>query len=437
MTEPDPFPPPRDPMPRVLLLGVVVALSGFGALAGWAATARLDSAVHAPATLVVDNRRKTISLLDSGLLRALLVREGEHVVAGQQLLQLDDAQARAALGQAQARLIGALVRADRLAAEVADAVAISLSPEVEQARGAPALQRMIAAEQAVFSARVDSHNGAVAVLRSRMAQFAQQVAAHRAGAEARETRLRLVRQELAGVLELQARGFAPRTRVLELQRTEAQLDGELGELRARAFEAEQAMAQAELEILALRATRRNEIARELQDVVAQIAEGRERLASAVDLLERMVVRAPEGGIVTDLRFVTPGSSVLAGQPVLDLVPQGREILIEASVSVADIEQLAIGQNATVRLVGLPHRLVPPLPAAVTYVGADRQMNARNEPFFVVRVALAPEAAAILPAGLALAPGMPADVLISRQPRSALDYILSPLMDASRRAMREQ
>lgn len=429
---------PREPsLRRLVLAGVATMAIGFGGLGGWAAVARLESAVPAAGTLVVQSKRKTVSLLESGILRELLVSEGERVEAGQVLFRLDDAQARAAVTQARARLIGAQARVARLAAELEEAERFELPEALREAAADETVAPLLAAEAALFEARRAAFAGAVAVQERRIAQLEQQIAAFRAQAQAHAARLALLRQEMRGVMDLLGRGFATRTRALELQRAEAQLVGEIGELDARIAEAGQAIAQAEHEMLNLRTTRRNEAAREMQDAVAQVAEGRARLAAAEDILARTIVVAPEPGVVTDLRFFTAGSSIVAGQPVLDIVPADDPLLVEAAVNPADIERVAPGARVNVRLVGFSHRRVPPLPGHVVYVGADRQVNARGETFFLLRAVLDDGALAALPREITLAPGMPADVLVIGAERTALDYVLSPILDSMRRAMREE
>lgn len=427
----------RGPSFRALCLaGMATMVLGFGGLGAWAAMARLESAVPASGTLVVQSKRKTVSLLESGILRELLVSEGQRVEAGQILLRLDDGQARAAAKQARARLVGAQVRVARLSAELGEEEAFAIPEWLVREGADDTIAPLLAAEAALFSARKASFEGAVAVQQRRIAQLEQQIAALRAQSAAHAARLGLIRQELRGVNDLLARGFATRTRALELQRNEAQLVGEIGELDARAAEAGQAIAAAEHEMLNLRTTRRNEAAREMQDAVGQVAEGRARLAATEDILRRTVVIAPEPGTVTDLRFFTAGSSIGAGQPVLDIVPVDDQLLVEAAANPADVEHLAIGARVNVRLVGFSHRRVPPLPGHLVYVGADRQVNGRGDTFFLLRATLDDGALATLPTGITLAPGMPADVLVIGAERSALDYLLSPILDSLRRALRE-
>ncbi len=428
--------PPGPSLRRLALLCLAIVVFGFGGLLGWASVAQLDSAVPASGKLVSEARRKSVSLLDSGILRELLVREGEVVQAGQLLLRLDDTQARAALGQALARNHAATARGARLHAELADAPVLRF-PEalLDVAERDPAIAAVVAAEARLFDARRETHDGTIAVQRRRIAQLQEQATALRAQQGAFATRLDLTNQELRAVNTLLASGFATRNRALELRRVVAQLEGEISALAGREAEANQMVAQTELEILSLSNTRRSEAARELQDTVAQIADGIERARALEDLLARAAVTAPEAGTVTELRFFTPGSSIVAGQPVLDLVPLDDALLVEGAVRPGDIERVMLGQAVNVRLTAFSHRRVPPLPGRLVYVGADRQVSAQGEPFFTVRAVLDPEAARHLP-GITLTPGMPAEMLVLRGQRTALDYFLSPLLDGMRRALRE-
>ncbi|MBK1662312.1 HlyD family type I secretion periplasmic adaptor subunit [Paracraurococcus ruber] len=432
---PSPFEAPS--LRRLALASLAVVLLGFGGLLGWAAIARLESAVPAAGSLVAQGKRKTVSLLDSGILRELRVREGAPVAAGEVLLLLDDSQARALVEQSLIRIVSAEARSIRLRAEMEEAPAL-LFPEGLQRLAPPAIAApLLAAERTLFASRRESYEGSVAVQRRRIAQLHQQIAASRAQIQATGTRLALLRQELAGVRDLLANGYATRLRHMELQRAIAEQEGNVGELEARAAEAAQAVAQAELELLNLASTRRNEAALDMQAAVTELADARARLSAAEELLRRSVVTAPEDGVVTDLRFFTPGSSITAGQPVLDIVPAQDALLVEAAVSPAEIERVAVGQRVNVRLTAFPHRKVPPLPGQLVYVGADRQVNPQGQPFFLVRARLEDGALRDLPPEVALSPGMPADVLILGRARSPLDYFVSPLLDGMRKALREE
>ena len=213
------------------------------------------------------------------------------------------------------------------------------------------------------------------------------------------------------------------------------LIGDAGELSAKQAEAHQNIAQAELELTRIEGSWRADLAKELQDAQTQTADLGQKLRAARDVLKRKVVVAPEDGIVTDLKFFTPGSTVTAGQPVLDIVPDDGKMLIEVSVRPQDIENVQAGQPVNVRLTSYKHSKVPVLTGKLTYVSADRQTNERGDPFFLARAEL-DEGALVALDQVALAPGMPAEVLIVGGERRALDYLISPLTDNLRRALRE-
>ena len=436
-SEPDTDRPVAAPsLRRLALATLAVVLFGFGGFGAWAFAARLDGAAPAGGQLVTQVRRQTVSLLDSGILRELKVSEGQAVVAGDVLLRLDDTQARAQLGQARARLHGGSARAARLRAELADADAVTFPAEtLAAAEQDAAIAALVDAEQRLFTTRREMLNGTIAVQRQRIAQLSEQIRAVTAQRTAFTTRLALTQEELRAVNTLLASGFATRNRALELRRVEAQLQGEIGELSGREAEARQAIAQTELEILGLANTRRSEAARELQDAVNQIAEALERQRAAEEFLSRATVLAPEAGTITDLRFFTTGSSIIAGQPVLDIVPREARLAVEAALRPADIERVSVGARVHVRITAFSHRRVPPLPGRLIYVGADRQVNARGDPFFLVRAELDPDALGLLE-GASLAPGMPAELLVLQGERRAIDFLLSPLLDGMHRAMRE-
>jgi len=429
---------PEPSLRGTMLAGALAVAVGFGGFFGWAATADLDSAAVAPATVMVDSRRKTVSHLEGGILAALLVGEGDLVEEGQPLLRLDDTQARAAAAQVRGQLWLALARAARLRAEQADRREADFPPELlEAARAEPVAAEAVEIERRLLQTRWDSYEGQVRIREGRIAQLREQIAAIDAQIGATRDRLRFTRDELGAVQQLFARGYERRPRLLELQRAAAELEGRAGELAANRAEAEQGIAQAELEIQDVRNTRRAEVVTELQRAQGTIADLAERVRGAEDVLRRQVVPAPQAGKVVDIRAFTPGSAIGAGAPILDIVPQDDELVLEARVAPADIDSVRAGQAASVRLSAFKQRNVPPVDGEVVEVSADRLRDDRSgEPYFVARVRLAPDALDGLP-DVRLYPGMPAEVLLRSRPRKALDYFVAPIADSMRRALREE
>jgi len=424
------------PMPslrRARLVAFLVVLTSVAAMLGWAIVTPLDRAVIASGALVAEGRRKTITLLDAGILRDLLVREGQTVVAGQPLLQLDMTQAEVAVQQALGQHWSQMARLARLVAEQQDL------RQMQRPLGAPlqtpVVRAMLDAEERLFQARWAAYDGAVAVQQTRIAQLHEQAAAQVAQRTSISTRLQAIREELAGVSQLLRGGFATRTRQWELQRSEAELLGNLGQIQAQEAQTREQLAQARLELANLSLVRQQEVARDLQDASVQIAEAEQRLRAAQDVLMRREVLAPEAGTVTDLRFFTAGSSIGAGQPVLDLVPLDDRLVVEARVQPVDIEMVHAGQRARLRLNAFRTRELLPLEGHVIYVAADRAHDQQGNPYFLVRAELDPAAVAAN-AGLVLAAGMPVEAFLLGERRTIIDYLLHPLLAGMRRSLRD-
>lgn len=417
----------------VLATGLTLAL-GLGGLGGWAATTTLERAVIASGPLVAEGKRKTITLLEPGILRELLVREGQTVQTGQVLLRLDLAQAEAAANQARAAYWGAVARVARLRAELHDQRGFTLPAETRAVAGDPLTAAQFEAEQRIFAARWRAYEGAVAVQQLKVTQQQEQISALAAQRTAANTKLRATREELGAVTQLLGHGLVPRPRHWELQRQEAELLGSLGQFASQEAQLRESIAQAQAELATLGLNRQQDIAKELGDVQATLADARQRMLGAEDVLNRREVTAPEPGSVTDIKFFTPGSSIGAGMPILDLVPLGDRLVAEIQVSLNDIEQVRVGQAVNIRLSSYRQHDVPLIPGRLIYVAADRQEDGRGNVYFVARAELDAEFLRNL-GPLPMAAGMPTEVYILGEQRSALDYLFRPLKDELRRALR--
>ena len=421
---------------RIALASAVTVALGFGGLGTWASLTPLDSAVSAQGLFVAAGKRKTVSLLDGGILKQLLVKEGDQVQAGQTLMLLDDVQLRTAMNQAKALYWGAVARVARLNAETRDQRQLVMPADLQSAAASDSTVASLAqAERNLFASRWDTFDGNARIGARKIEQFQSQVITLQAELVFLNTRLRLTEEEGRGVEYLVRDHLEVKSKSLELRRAVAELQGAIGDTAGRLADAGHTIEQTKLEMTNYAETRRSDASKDLQETQAAKADAVQRLQAAEDLLAKREVVAPEAGTVTDIKSFTPGSSISPGQPVLDLVPAQQTLLIEAPVVPTDIEHVHVGQRVNIRLSAYKAHRVPTVEGRLVYVGADRQLDPQSNPVFYVRAELDRDALKPFP-GVVVYPGMPADVLIIGGERTAFDFMISPIRDGMRHGMRE-
>lgn len=421
---------------RVARAALLLLVIGFGGLLFWAAITPIERAVVARGSLVAEGRRKSMVLSEPGILQELLVREGQRVQAGEVLLRLDPTTAEANSIQYRAQVHTLTTRVARLRAEQQDQRNFDVSADiVEAARADAALAALLNTEVRLFNARWEAFDSNLRVYERRVAVPREQLQAAGAQRSAAAARASSVQADLQGLRPLAQQGFARMREVRELERLEAQARGDIGLFSAQQAQYRQSIAQAEAELASFRLTRAQDIARELQDAQQQLVDAEQRLRAAENVRLRRDLLASEPGIVTDIRFVTPGSSIPDGQPVMDLVPLDDRLVVEARIAPNDVEQLRVGQAVNVRLTALRQRTTPLLAGHLTYVSADQQTDPQGNAYFLARAEIAVSEIARVP-DLRLTAGMPTEIFVLGEVRSALSYLVAPIRDSMRRALRD-
>jgi HlyD family type I secretion membrane fusion protein len=431
-TAPD-YPPVRG----ILLAGVALAVLGFGGFGTWASLAPLASAAIANGVIVADTNRKAIQHLDGGIIAEILARDGDHVEAGQVLMRLDDLETRSTMTLLEDQGRAYAAQETRLLAERDGQDRLVFPEDLERLRGYPRMDEILTGQERIFESRRASMKSRTEVTRQRIAQYEAQIKAFEAQLDAGSRQLALIAQEMVGVQELFDKGLERKPRLLALKRASADLDGEQGEFSNRMAQAREAIAEAEMEILSLRADRLSEVTAELREVQMRLAEIREKLAAAQIRQGRRDLVAPEAGTVLNLRYFAPGSVVPPGGPVLDLVPRDDRLVVEARVRPTDIDVVHVGLPAKVVLTAFKMRTTPQINGEVVRVSADALKDERTgELYYAARVVADPEHLSHL-SDIHLQPGMPAETLIVTGERTMLQYLLQPIRDTFRTAFREQ
>jgi HlyD family secretion protein len=422
---------------RIAMASAIIILVGFGGFFTWAFTAQLDMAVPASGSIVVESKRKTVSLLDPGILQELYVKEGDKVEAGQPLLKLDEVQLQTQRGSFKVQYLTSLAKLARLRAEQAGVRTLEFPAELTTAAaGNKAIDDFIANQSQVMKDRWTAYDGMIAVEKKKIGQLNDQVAALQAQADATQQRLDFTHKELASVTELANKGLTTQARYYDVQRNEATLRGNLGEIAGKQAEARQAISQTELEMVSAANQRQQDISKDLQDTQAIAGDLAEKLRGVEDLIAKKLVTAPEAGVVTDIKSFTPGSSIGAGQPILDIVPQNDKMVVEVKVRPEDIEHVHTGQKVNIRLTSYKQHKVPIMSGQLAYVAADATQDQQGNQFILARAEIDRRELTRVK-GIALYPGMPAEVLIIGGERTAIDYFIQPITDSLHRSFGEE
>ncbi len=422
---------------RPIGVGIAIVLLFFGGLGAWAALAPLAGAIVAEGVIKVEANRQAVQHVEGGLVKQILVKDGELVGEGQVLVRLDETAARANVDVLTAQFDALRMLEARLVAERDGRDQIGF-PEALMARQyEPQTAAMLTGQINLFEARRRAFDGQRLLQEQKIAQLNEQITGYDAQLRSQQRQMALIEEEAKGTRELWQKGWAPKTKVLALDRTSASLDGARGEAVANVARSKQQIGEARLQILQLTKDRLSEVAEQLRDAQTKLLDVEPKLRTARDTLEHTELKAPRRGYVVGLTAFTVGGVVAKGDHVLDVVPLGSPLVVEGQVKPEDIEGMQPGLGAEVQLTAYKQRSVPKVRGTVSRVSADRITDQRNNTsYYQIMVELDQDELKALP-GVQLAPGMPAEILVPTKERTALDYLLAPLAAGFNRALREK
>ncbi|WP_456686190.1 HlyD family type I secretion periplasmic adaptor subunit [Bradyrhizobium sp. P5_C11_2] len=427
---------PRGRLRGITVAGNLLVLCFMLGLGTWASLAPLESAAIASGVVESESSRKTIQHLEGGIVRKILVSDGDIVRSGQTLIVLDDTRAGSEMQSLQGQFWDAAARAARLQAEQQRFEKIAIPDALEQdSRQNGVAAAAVSAQQFIFRARLQVHESQLAVIRERRRQVEKEIEGLKAQETATGQRVDIVREELDMVATLVNKGLERRPRLLNLQRELADVEGRRGEIAAQISRAGQVISEQQATLFKLESERQNEIAQSLREAQSQIFQLRERLLAARDQLSRTEVKAPEDGVITDLRIHTAGGVIGAGAPLMDMVPRQDRLIVTARLRPEDIDVVHPGLSAEVHLIPYNQRRVPRLKGTVVHVSADRLLDKRtDQPYYATRIRI--DDGQIAANDIQIVPGMPVQVFITTGRGTVALYALRPLLDSFRGAFRE-
>lgn len=421
------------------MLALLIALGAglIGVMSYWSMMSPMQSAVVASGQFRVSGDRLVVQHLEGGIVRRIAVKEGDLIGQGEVIAELDDTAARNNLRVLQNQLMSTLATQARLQAEFHGATTIEISPELQRMIAAnPSAVDLMRTEQDVFEANQKISSGLVQILAERISQLKDQTQGFAHRKHALEVQVAMVQEELVNKEDLFKKNLVTKADFYALRRSETAISGDILVAETQQQTVLQQIAETQARQLQVRRDRLKEITESRQQADATIFDLRQRTATAQAVVDRMVIRAPQAGRVVGLQINTVGEVIAAGQELLELVPSTADYVIEVKVSPTDINQVAEGGKARIRLSAYNYRTTPMVEGTVQTVSADSLIDAKTgASYFKVSVRLVPGALAALP-NVQAVPGMPAQVMIATGEQTIADYLLMPILGGYEVAMAE-
>lgn len=409
----------------------------FGVLGVWGNFATISGAIISSGMIQGESLRQVVQHPQGGVVGAIDVKEGDRVEAGQVLIRFDDKLLRSQLTTVDSQLKEIFARRARLIAERDDADSLVFTPElVELGKTDQSTVQLMQGQTRLFEARRKSLQQQTKQLNERKVQIRLQIKGVEAQLVSSSEQAALIQQELAGQQSLLDKGLAQAGRVLSLQREASRLNGSVGELKSSAARGEAQIIETDIQILQLSSARREEAITTLRDLTYTEIEMIERKLSLDETLSRMDVRAPMSGIVHGLTVHALRSVVRAADPILYVVPSDSALVISSRIEAIHVDQVHVGQDASLRLSTFDQRTTPEIFGKVVKVSADVfQDEVTGGSYYSAEIE--PNAGEMDRLGdVELLPGMPVEAFIKTEDRSPLSYLTKPFMDYFNRAFRE-
>lgn len=427
---------PTEDSKGIARIGYLIIAVTFGVFGIWAAFAPLSAAVIAHGTLSNQVGRQTIQHLEGGIIRRIAVKEGERVRAGQVLFELDPTQANAGFEIARNQLLALLAAQARLEAERDNRSQIVWPADLQNSAD-PAVARIVADESRQFIERRTSLQGQIDVLEAQRSQYKSEIEGIERQTEGLKEQLGFIDDELTGLKTIYDKGLVPRPRLLALERERASLTGSIGRLVGDRAKTQQGFGEATLRIRQLRQEFYEKVSAEIADNRVKLADIREREVVAADAKRRINITSPVNGVAQNLRFFTIGAVVRPGEPVLEIAPDGSDLLIHAQFALTDVDNIHPGMKTEVRLPSFHSRKMPVLDGVIESISRDRIVDEASKTAYYLAIVRVDDKN--LPKQVAdrVTAGMPAEVIVPTSQRTVLQYLLEPLTDTLRKTMREE
>ncbi|MBJ7539957.1 HlyD family type I secretion periplasmic adaptor subunit [Marinomonas transparens] len=421
---------------HILTVSIVIFVL-VGGMGVWTGLSSIAGAVVATGTIVVESNTKEVQHREGGIVKAIEVENGDLVDAGDLLIVLDDTLLQSEMSSIVKQLHELYAQNSRLLAEQAGKNEIVFDMPMKDSQFVSLVDSVETNQRAFFHARANSLAGQKSQLKEKISQLEQEIIGFQADSDTKKSEMGFVTRELEDIRPLFEQNLISKTRITELERDEAQLQGAYNVLLAEVAQNKGAIRELEMQVLQLEEDKRVEVLQQLQDTRVNIVLLEKQKADVEDQLKRLNIRAPRSGYVHNLAIHTVGGVVAPGETVTLLVPQKDLLLVEAQIRPVDIEQLYFSQDAKVRFPSFNQKTTPELKATLKTVSADLLQDQQSGVMYYQAMFMISETELSKLNGKSLIPGMPVEVFAKTEERTVLSYLLKPVRDQIVHALRER
>lgn len=422
-----------------VLMGVATLIIGVGGFLLWSVNTSIAAASVASGRVIVDGQVKKVTLYEGGVLDRLLVKEGDHVEAGQILAVLDTTRSRAELLQLEHQAVGLEVKRARLIAERDVLPSFEYAPEkTSRSLDAGAVKNIMDVEKKVFNERRKYLNEAISIEKSLGDQLASQADAIKARLASYQEQIQIIQSDKTSLEKLFKKNLTTRTQLSEKQIDYMELQSKILETQAALIEITQKISQAKISIMNRETEFNREVVSSLQETQIQLAQTYQKIVSARDSVEKSKIRSPQSGTIAsiDADSRTSGSAVISGKTILEVVPTQEEMIIEGRLPTRSVNDAVLGAAVEVKLMNSDSYKYDPIFGKLSYVAADSVTDERTgDIFFPIHVTVSQDEIN-KQSGIQLVPGISAELFVINGERTAISYLLQPIRDSFGRAFRE-
>lgn len=417
-------------------VGLWVLGLGFGGFLLWAGIAPLDEGVPAQGMVTIDTKRKAVQHLSGGIIKQVLVREGQSVKQGDPLVSIDDAVSLANYESVRQHYLTLRAMEGRLLAEQSGQGKITFHPDLLQAESDPYIRQTINNQQQLFQSRRMALQADMDAIKESIQGQEASIQGAEGVLKARNSQLEFIQEELKGVRDLVREGYAPRNKQLELERMAAESVGSIADLQGNILRGQRSIAEMKLRAIQRSQEYRKEVDTQLSEVRREVQADGEKYKAVTQELGRTVIRAPSEGQVLGLTVQSVGAVVGPGQKLMDIVPKNEALLLEAKVSPHLIDNLHAGLEVDVRFSSFAHSPSLVVQGRLESVSSDLISEPNGMVYYLARIAITPEGMKVL-GNRQMQAGMPAEVVIKTGERTVLTYLLHPLFKRMAASMKEE